>query len=141
MTAPDPDFQQTAMLVFLAGLGGLTVIVAGLSTIWKNIVLSRAVKNPVRTPPIEEEVAKTYALKDELNSFRCEWLSACRANHDRVDSMFRTNSDRVDKTFGEIFSVLRAQQGEIISKLNEVGEWQRGIERQIGHLEGSVEKQ
>jgi hypothetical protein len=83
----------------------------------------------VRTPPIEEEAAKTYATKAELGMLRCEWQTACRANHERVD-----------KTFGEVFSVLRAQQESIIQKLDEVGDWQRGMERQIGHIEGSIEK-
>ena len=127
MTPPEPDFSQYAILVFCVGLFAVLGAVASVSAIYKNIVLARAAKNPTRTPPIEEEAAKTYATKTELSSIRCEFSERCRINHERID-----------KTFIEVFSVLRAQQSEIIDKLGEVSQWQLGVERQIGTIEGKI---
>ena len=129
MTPPDPDMAQYAIMIFCIGLFAVLGAVASVSAIYKNIVLAKAAKNPVRTPPIGEEAAKTYATKAELGLLKCEWQTSCRANHERVD-----------KTFGEVFGVLRSQQESIIAKLSEVGEWQRGVERQIGFIEGKNDK-
>jgi hypothetical protein len=131
MTPPSPDFQQYSLMIFAVGLGACVAIVAGISTVYKNIVLARAVKNPARNPPSEEEAAKTYATKAELATFRCEFREQCSRNHDRVD-----------KTLGELFSINRALTKELTDRLDKyhaaLAEWQRGMERQIGHLEGKI---
>lgn len=119
-------FEQQSMLIVFVGLAGIIAAVSSISNVIKNYALIKASKNPVRTPPMEEEIAKTYATKTELAGFRCEWQSTCRENHKQVE-----------KTFGEVFSVLRKQQTEIIEKLDGVKNWQLGIERQIGKLEGN----
>ncbi|MEI6634893.1 MAG: hypothetical protein WCP22_13905 [Chlamydiota bacterium] len=128
MTLPDPSLQQSAILIFTLGLIGVIGIATGLSTMWKNIETVKAARNPPRNPPSEEEAAKTYATKADLHGFRCEWQTACRANHVRVDD-----------TFKEVFGVLRAQQDSIIARLDDVKDWQSAIERQIGKIEGKIE--
>lgn len=129
-----PDFQQYSMMVVLIGLGGLAMVVSAISTVIKNVALIRTARNPVRTPPIEEEAAKTYATKAELGLLRCEWQTACKMAHEKTD-----------KTFGEIFSIMRAQNKEITERLDkyhgQLEDWQRGIERQIGKIEGSIDNQ
>ena len=123
------DFAQYAILITFLGLASLIGAVAGVSTILKNISMIRSAENPARMPPMAEDLAKNYATKADLQGFKCEWQTACRSNHERVD-----------KTFGEVFNVLRAQQAEIIDKLDGVKEWQFGIERQIGKIEGGIKK-
>lgn len=129
---PNPDFAQFSLLIVCAGLGGLVMILSGISTIWKNVTLAKAVKNPPRNPPSEEEAAKTYATKTELAGFKCEMAAMCRANHERVD-----------KTFGELFSINRNLTKELTDRLDkyhgELAEWQRSVERQIGTIEGRMD--
>jgi len=132
MTAASPDFQQQALLIVALGVGGIVGIVAGISTIWKNWILAKSVQNPKRTPPIEEEAAKTYATKEEMHAWKCEFTERCSRNHDRVD-----------KTLGELFSINRALTKELTDRLDkyhsELAEWQRGMERQIGNIEGKLQ--
>lgn len=129
MTLPDPSLQQSAILIFTLGLIGVICIATGISTMWKNNETVKALRNPVRTPPLAEEAAAKFATKSELHAFRCEYQIACRKNHERVEN-----------TFSELFGVLRAQQSEILDKLDGVKEWHSAIERQIGRLEGKLEK-
>ena len=130
MTVPDPNLQQMSILYTVIGLMAVVQLVSALSGIWKNSAIVKAAQNPVRNPPSEEEAARTYATKTELAAFRCEYQTACRLNHDRVD-----------KTFSEVFGVLRAQQDSIISRLDDVKEWKSSIERQIGRLEGKLDNE
>jgi hypothetical protein len=134
MTQPSPDFAQFSLVIFVVGLGGLVVILSGISAIYKNIVLAKSVRNPPRNPPAEEEAAKTYATKTELASVKCEMQTVCRANHIQVE-----------KTHGDIFNLIRASQTENRTMMEalhkDLNAWQLGVERQIGHLEGKLENE
>jgi hypothetical protein len=123
-----PSFEQQSLLVFIVGLFGVLGAVASGTAILKNLALWRATKRP--SP--EEAAVREFATKADLTAFRCEWQAVCKANHDRTE-----------KTFAEIFSILRAQQLEVINRLEgyqgTISEWQRGIERQLGKIEGRVD--
>lgn len=119
-------------MIVIVGLSLIIGVVAAVSTIVKNITITRAAKDPARTPPLAEEIAKIYATKAELEALRKDLKETCRANHIQVD-----------KIHGDLFGLIRKTQNDIISKLDtlarEIGEWQRGIERQVGKLEGKIE--
>lgn len=126
------DFAHYAVLVVFVGLGSIIGVVAGISTIIKNFALVKAARDPARMPPLPEELAKVYATKSDLAQVREEFRANCKASHEHVD-----------KIHGDLFSLIRKTQNDIIQKLdalaNEVGAWQRGIERQIGKIEGKME--
>lgn len=126
------DFAQYATLIVFIGLASIIGAVAGVSTIIKNIALTKATRDPARMPPLAEELAKVYATKAELISLRDDLKENCRLQHIQVD-----------KIQGDLFSLIRKTQNDILAKLdnlsNEIGAWQRGIERQIGKFEGKIE--
>lgn len=126
-----PDFAQYAVLIVFIGLASIIGAVAGVSTIVKNFALVRAARDPARTPPLPEELAKIYATKQELISMREELKSNCKTNHEHVD-----------KIHSDLFSLIRKTQNEIVTKLDSLSkdftEWQRGIERQMGKIEGKM---
>ena len=73
-----------------------------------------------RDPPLPEEIAKVYATKSELISFRCEWKSACVDQHRHIDT-----------TLGKLFDLDRDAQHRLV-------EWQRGVSIQLGKIENAV---
>ena len=77
--------------------------------------------NPPRNPPLPEALAKEYATKRDVATEIAELKQELSAERKRVDGIFR-----------ELF----AQQRDLTTQL---GEWQRGIERLIGKIEGKVE--
>lgn len=125
------NFAQYALLIVVVGMGTILTAVTAISTIWKNIVLAKAAKNPVRIPPLSEEVVRLYATKAELKTANTEQQACCR-----------TNLDRIDKIHSELFALVRSTQKDIGAKIetlsDNMSEWQRGIERQIGKLEGKI---
>jgi hypothetical protein len=125
VTAPTPDFQQTAFLMFMIGLGALLAILASAASIWKNM------RTPPRTPPSEEKALETFATKNDLATFRCEMQTSCRLNHQSVD-----------KVHTDIFNLIRASQSENRTMMEalhkDLNLWQLGVERQIGHIEGKL---
>lgn len=126
-----PDFAQYSVLIVFVGLASIIAAVAGVSTIIKNFAVTKAARDPARTPPLPEELAKIYATKADLATMREELKSTCRSNHEHVD-----------KIHSDLFSLIRKTQNEIVTKLDslakEIGEWQRGIERQLGKIEGQM---
>lgn len=82
-----PDFAQYAVLIVFVGLASIIGAVAGVSNIVKNIAVTRAARDPARTPPLPEELAKVYATKTELLAMREELRSTCKANHEHVDKI------------------------------------------------------
>ena len=69
-----------------------------------------------RSPPLPEEVAKAYATKRELAEIKDE---------------LRKERERVDNILKQQFDLLR----ELSEKTNQ---WQLGVERMIGRIEGKV---
>ena len=120
---PSPTPDQFALLYWIVGLGMAASIASNIAMVFK--VLRR-------TPPIDQTL-QDYATKTELRQLKCDWQARCQEMHSRVD-----------KTFGEIFSILRAQNKEITDRLDkyhaELAQWQLGMERQIGKLEGEMEQ-
>jgi hypothetical protein len=127
---PTPTFEHMSLLYFIVGLFAVLGAVASFTAIMKNLALWRASKKPSQ----EEAVVREFATKAELQGFRCEMLASCAKQHDRVD-----------KTLGELFNINRLLNKELIERLDkyhaELGDWQRGIERQIGHLEGKIDNE
>lgn len=111
-------------MTYLIIIGAAVVALAALAAL-VNYVISivrgfqemHHADNPPRNPPLPEELAKSYVSKKEFAELKEE----LRAERKRIDGIFR-----------ELF----AQQRDLTTQL---GEWQRGIERLIGKIEGKVE--
>jgi hypothetical protein len=125
---PVPTFESQSLLVFILGLFGLLGAAASATSVLKNIALWKATKKPSS----EEANLREFATKADLAAFRCEWQAVCKVNHDRTE-----------KTFADIFNILRSQNEKLIERLDQfnanLNDWQRGIERQMGKIEGSID--
>ena len=117
MTPQDPTFANYAVSVFILGLIGVAGLVAAVSTVYKNMVIAKAAKDPARTPPLAEEMAKVYATKPELQAMRAEWQARCAAQHSQESSMF-----------AEIYTILR-------NDAKARAEWQQNVAQQLGGME------
>lgn len=106
--------EQQAIWAVVYGLGALVNIAVGLSIIWINN------RQKDRDPPIPEEMARDYATKDELKSFRCEWQTHCAAQHTLTDS-----------TIGKLFDLDRDSERKL-------HEWQVAVSRQLGRIEQMI---
>jgi len=82
-----------------------------------------------RSPPLPEEVAKAYATKRELAELKTE----IKSERDRVDKILAKQFDLIRKLSEDTFEKFSA----LMSSLKE---WQLGIERMIGRIEGKVDK-
>lgn len=113
--------QETTTYLFIVGaavvaLAALAALVNYVISIVRGFQEMRHAENPPRNPPLPEEVAKAYATKHEL----AELKDDLRAERRRVDGIFE-------------------QQFEALRKLSDnVTQWQLGIERLIGRIEGKV---
>lgn len=101
----------------VVALAALAALVNYVISIVRGFQEMHRADNPPRNPPLPEELAKSYVSKKEFAELKAE----LRAERERVDGIFR-----------EQFAQLR----DLTSQL---GEWQRGIERLIGKIEGKVE--
>lgn len=95
-------------------IGAAVVALAALAAL-VNSVMS-IVRGFARTPPLPEEVAKAYVTKREFAELKDE----LQAERNRVDSILKQQ-----------FDLLR----ELTDKTNQ---WQLGVERMIGRIEGKV---
>ena len=101
----------------VVALAALAALVNYVISIMRGFQELRHAENPPRNPPLPEELAKSYVSKKEFAELKAE----LRAERERVDGIFR-----------EQFAQLR-------DLTTQLGEWQRGIERLIGKIEGKVE--
>lgn len=110
-------------------IGAVVVALAALAAL-VNYVLS-IVRGFRRDPPLPEELAKGYATKCELAEKIAELKQELKDERQRVDAIQKQQFDLIRKlsedTF-EKFSVLMAS----------LKDWQLGIERMIGRIEGKV---
>ena len=117
-------------------IGAVVVALAALAAL-VNYVLS-IVRGFRRDPPLPEEMAKGYATKrelagevEELKGEIAELKQENKEERQRVDAILKQQFDLIRKlsedTF-EKFSVLMAS----------LKDWQLGIERMIGRIEGKV---
>jgi len=112
-------------------IGAVVVALAALAAL-VNYVIS-IVHGFRRDPPLPEEMAKGYATKRELAEEIAELKQELKDERQRVDAILKQQFDLIRKlsedTF-EKFSVLMAS----------LKDWQLGVERMIGRIEGKVDK-
>ena len=100
----------------VVALAALAALVNYVISIVRGVQEMRRADNPPRNPPLPEEMAKGYATKQEVLALRAE----LQAERDRVDAILKQQ-----------FDLLR----ELTEKTNQ---WQLGVERMIGRIEGKV---
>ena len=103
---------------YLLMIGAAVVALAALAAIVNNVV--SIVRGLRRDPPLPEEMAKGYATKQELAEEIAELKRELKAERDRIDDIMNQQ-----------FNLLR----ELTEKTNQ---WQLGVERMIGRIEGKV---
>lgn len=112
---------------YLIIIGAAVVALAALAALVNYVVSIVAAFR--RSPPLPEEVAKAYATKREVTELKQE----IKDERQRVDAILKQQFDLIRKlsedTF-EKFSVL----------MSSLKDWQLGIERMIGRIEGKVDK-
>jgi uncharacterized protein YlxW (UPF0749 family) len=117
----------------VVALAALAALVNYIMSIVRGFQEMRHAENPPRNPPLPEEVAKAYATKRELAEEIAELKRELKDERRRVDAILKQQFDLIRKlsedTF-EKFSVL----------MTSLKEWQLGIERMIGRIEGKVDK-
>ena len=116
--------MQENMTYFVI-IGAAVVALAALAAL-VNYVIS-IVHGFRRDPPLPEEVAKAYATKRELAELKTE----IKSERDRVDKILAKQFDLIRKLSEDTFEKFSA----LMSSLKE---WQLGIERMIGRIEGKV---
>ncbi|MGN0832611.1 MAG: hypothetical protein ACI4RD_03035 [Kiritimatiellia bacterium] len=110
-------------------LGTVVVALAALAAL-VNYVIS-IVRGFSRTPPLAEELAKSYATKRELAGEIAELRQENKEERQRVDTILKQQFDLIRS--------LTADNAERYNTLMEsIREWQLGIERMIGRIEGKV---
>ena len=106
---------------YLIIVGAAVVALAALAALVSSVMsIARGFR---RDPPLPEEVAKEYATKREL--------------HNEISSLkgeLKSERERVDGILAQQFKLMR----ELMEKINQ---WQLGVERMIGRIEGKVNKQ
>ena len=107
-----------SVVVGLAALAALVSYVMSIVRSWQEM---RGAAPPPCNPPIPEVMAKDYATKRELAGEVAELKQELRSERARVDGILKQQFD---------------QMRELTTK---IGEWQLGIERLIGKIEGKVE--
>ncbi len=124
----------------VVALAALAALVNYVLSIVRGVQEMRHAENPPRNPPLPEEVAKSYATKrelagevEDLKGEIAELKQENKEERQRVDAILKQQFDLIRKlsedTF-EKFSVL----------MTSLKEWQLGIERMIGRIEGKVDK-
>ena len=99
-------------------IGAVVVALAALAALVNSVV--SIVRGFRRDPPLPEEMAKGYATKRELAEEIAELKRELKAERDRIDDIMNQQ-----------FNLLR----ELTEKTNQ---WQLGVERMIGRIEGKV---
>lgn len=130
--------MQDSML-YLIIIGAGVVVIAAVSAIVNNVISSvrgfqkmRTAENPPRNPPLPEELAKSYATKHDLANEVAELKQEIKEERRRVDGILKQQFD--------LIRGLTAENTERYSRLeSSIKEWQLGIERLIGKIEGKVE--
>jgi len=109
----------TAALVATPALCAI-IVLSGIKWLSGMLRDLKALGPTPRQPPIEEELARDYAKRAELNAFRDEWRSHCTFRHAQLN-----------KTLDEIFSLIRASD-------RRSADTDSSVQRMIGILEGKV---
>ena len=116
-------------MTYLIIIGAAVVALAALAAL-VNYVVS-IVRGFQRTPPLPEDMAKNYATKRELAAEIAELKQENREERARGGAILKQQFDLIRKLSEDTF--------ERFSGLMEsLKEWQLGIERMIGRIEGKV---
>ena len=114
--------ESTTSLIII---GAAVVALAALAAIVNNVV--SIVRGLRRDPPLPEELAKDYATKREISELKAE---------------VKAERERIDKILAKQFDLIRSLTAENTERFNtlisSIGDWQRGVERMIGRIEGKV---
>ena len=125
-------------MTYLIIIGAAVVALAALAAL-VNYVISivrgfqemRHAENPPRNPPLPEEVAKSYATKQELANEITELKDELKAERERIDKILAKQFD--------LIRGLTDANTERFSRLeSSISSWQLGVERMIGRIEGKV---
>ena len=119
-----------AVVVALAALAALVNYVV---SIVRGVQEVRHAANPPRNPPLPEEMAMNYATKLELAGEIAELKQEIKDERSRIDGILKQQFD--------LIRGLTADSNERFTRLeSSINEWQLGVERMIGRIEGKVEK-
>ena len=119
-----------AAVVALASLAALVNYVV---SIVRGVQEMRHASNPPRNPPLPEDMARNYATKRELAGEIAELKQEIKDERSRIDGILKQQFD--------LIRGLTADSNERFTRLeSSINEWQRGVERMIGRIEGKVEK-
>ena len=105
----------------VVALAALAALVNYVISIVRGIKEMQRADNPPRNPPLPEALAKEYATKRDVAIEIAELKQELREERSRVDGIFK-----------QLFTQIR-------DLTTQLGEWQRGIERLIGKIEGKAE--
>ena len=117
-----------AAVVALAALAALVNYVISIVRGFQEL---RHAENPPRNPPLPEEMAKEYATKHELASEIAELKQQCKEERNRVDAILKQQFDLIRKLSEDTFE-------KFSGLMSSIKEWQLGVERMIGRIEGKV---
>jgi len=126
---PNPEYLVLgASVVALAALAALVNYVI---SIVRGIQQMKHAENPPRNPPLPEIVATNYATKRELSMQINELKAEIKDERGRVDSILKQQYDLIRS--------LTAETNKRYCSLEaSIKEWQLGIERLIGKIEGRI---
>lgn len=116
----------------VVALAALAALVNYVISIVRSIQQMRHAENPPRNPPLPEELAKEYATKRELTGEVADLKQEIKEERMRVDCILKQQFDLIRSLTAD--TTTRFCQME-----RSINEWQRGIERLIGKIEGKVE--
>ena len=117
----------------VVSLAALAALVSYAVSIVRGFQEMRRADTPPRNPPLPEEIAKSYATKRELAAEIAELKREIKDERVRVDSILKQQFD--------LIRGLTADSNERFTRLeSSINEWQLGVERMIGRIEGKVEK-
>ena len=116
----------------VVALAALAALVNYVISIVRGFQEMRHAENPPRNPPLPEELAKDYATKRELAGEVAELKQEIKDERLRVDAILKQQ-----------FDLIRGLTSDTSMRFNQmeksIKEWQLGIERLIGKIEGKVE--
>lgn len=116
----------------VVALAALAALVNYVISIVRGFQEMRHAENPPRNPPLPEELAKDYATKRELAGEVAELKQEIKDERLRVDAILKQQFDLIRGLTAD--TSMRFSQME-----KSIKEWQLGIERLIGKIEGKVE--
>lgn len=117
-------------------IGAVVVALAALAALVNYVVsIVRGVQEMRHAvnPPLPEEMARNYATKRELAGEIAELKQEIKDERSRIDGILKQQFD--------LIRGLTADSNERFTRLeSSINEWQLGVERMIGRIEGKVEK-